>query len=145
VILAKAPRFGYKLFRVGFRKSVGFRMTHQPPIKARVDAHTRGSGLKKNLASSRTLLIFAVVLALTALRVRPLEFASFASHGHVIKHVEAKDKRPYLERSGTEFAVQTADFGTAPPAANFVLPPAGVGFEAQPSKGPYHNRPPPLG
>lgn len=143
--LPRIPDLAISYSEVESRKSVGFRMSHQPPTKARVDAYTRSSVLKKNLASSRTLLIFAIVLALTALRVRPPEFASFASDGQVIKHIEVKDKRPCLERTGTEFAVQTTSFGTAPPAANFVLPPAQVGFEAQHSKGAYRNRPPPLG
>jgi len=143
VILPKNRQFGDKLFaaRVG---GVGFGMSHQLQTKAQVSACNRGLVPTKTPASSRTLLIFAIVLALTALRVMPPEFAGFASHSHVIKHVEAKDKKPYLERTGTEFAVQTADFGTAPLVANFVLPPAPVGFETQASKGAYRNRPPPL-
>jgi hypothetical protein len=143
VIVAKNRQFGYKLFAVRVRP-VAFRMSRQSHPDIQVDTCDRCSASKKNLVPARTLLIFAVVFALTALRVRPPEFVSFASHDCASTH-EVKDKKQCLERTGTEFAVQTASIGTAPPAANFVLPPAQVRFVAQPSKGAYHNRPPPLG
>jgi hypothetical protein len=120
-------------------------MIRKSHTEVQVSACHRSPVLKKNLVPSRALLIFAAVLALTAHRVRPPEFASFISHDYLIKQAGVQDKKQYLERSGTEFAAQTATLRTAPPIADFALPPAYIGNEAQQSKGAYHNRPPPLG
>lgn len=142
MILAKNRQFGYKLFAVRVRP-VAFRMSRQSQPDIQVDACDRCSASKKNVVPARTLLIFAVVLALTVLRVRPPEFVSFASHACASTH-EVKDKKQCLERTGTEFAVQTATFHAALPIADFILPPTYIGAEAQRSKGAYRNRPPPL-
>lgn len=90
-----------------------------------------------------TLVQFALVVALLALRSTPPDLTLVQAH-EVVKQSAAHDKRPCVQRSDTEFDSSGSETSVAPVLSEFDLFHPHPGSKARECNTALCNRPPPL-